>query len=65
MPKKISLIITSITSFENDDFVINEALNIIIIIKRAKRRVIKEFKLIKLINDEGKKVAIVYRIIIK
>jgi len=61
--KKISLIITSIISFEDDDFAANEALNAVIIIKRAKRRVTKEFKLTKLTNDEGEKITIVYRII--
>jgi len=63
MLKKISLIVTLIIFFENDDFAVNEVLNIIIIIKRAKKRVIEGFKLIKLINDEGEEVIIVYRII--
>jgi len=61
--KKILLIITSIIFFEDDDFAVNEALNTVIIIGRAKRRVIKRFKLAKLINNEGEEIVIIYRII--
>jgi len=63
IPKKISLIVTSITSFEDDDSAANEASGAAITAGRAKKRATEGFKSAKLTDDEDEEVAIVYRII--
>jgi len=63
VPREISLIITSIIFSENDDFAVDGVLGIVITVKRAKGRVIKGFKSVKLTDDEDEKVTIIYRII--